>query len=368
VAVSGAPSVEHELALSHRGYLTFAFALPLVGAALLEAGLALLSDICGRARLVVLGQVALAAALLFTAWTSDPWSLAFGLALAGASSGVACGAAQGLLFASNRESADRAMVRWSIYGAVGDLLTPLLTALAIALGHSYRGAMGALAVVVLAHAVLATSLLFRGSHAEHPGPDVAPLAEPLREVLARAIRLPRLWAWLFAAGSCTLLDEIVVALGALRLAHAGGTSSAMATGAAVTFSAGSLLGATITDRLATRFDSRRVLAMSAILCALALAALWSTGSPLASCAALFAVGTTCAPHHPLALARAYDELPDYPGTVQAMGQVFFVVEVVAPLAIGLAADRLGLGAAIGCLLVQPAVIFACAALLVSPAK
>jgi MFS family permease len=102
VAVSGAPSVEHELALSHRGYLAFAFVLPLVAAALLEAGLALLSDVVERARLIVLGQAALAAALFFTAWTSNPWGLTLGLAFAGASSGVACGAAQALLIDSAR--------------------------------------------------------------------------------------------------------------------------------------------------------------------------------------------------------------------------------------------------------------------------
>ena len=363
--MSGAPSVERELALSHWGYLTFAFALPLVAAAVLEAGLALLSDVCGRVRLVVLGQGALAGALFYAAWTSSPWGLTLGLALAGASSGIACGAAQALLVASNRANAERVMVRWSFYCAVGDVLTPLVTALAIAFGHSYRAAMGAIALVVAVQFAVSARLLPRAqATAETPrGSETA--ADPLRAALARALRLPRLWSWLLGAASCTLLDELVIALAALRLEH-GGANGALAAGASVTFAAGSVLGAAITDRAVAHLSVRRVLAASAILCAIALAALLASESAIASGAALFVVGVTCAPHHPLAMARAYAELPDHPGTVQAMGQLFVVVDVVAPFALGLAADRFGLGVAIGCLAVQPAVILACAAVLKDP--
>src|SRR5260370_27469403 len=116
------------------------------GVAFREAEHALRSDGWGRARLVVRGQGALAAGLFLAAWASSPWGLTLGLALAGASSGVACGAAQALLLASNRTNADRAMVRWSFYCAIGDVLAPLVTGSAIALGHSYRAAMGAIAL------------------------------------------------------------------------------------------------------------------------------------------------------------------------------------------------------------------------------
>ena len=79
--------------------------------------------------------------------------------------------------------------------------------------------------------------------------------------------------------------------------------------------------------------------------------------------ALFVVGVTSAPHHPLSIARAYEELPDHPGTVQAMGQLFVVVDVGAPLLLGAVADRFGLGAAMGCLLLQPVVVARSRALL-----
>jgi MFS transporter, FSR family, fosmidomycin resistance protein len=361
VAVSGAPSVEHELALSHRGYLLFAFVLPLVAAAGVEAGLSLLSDVWGRARLVVLGQGFLAAALAFTAWTTRPWGLTVGLALAGASSGVACGAAQSVLIAGAPDDALRRMVRWSLYCAVGDILTPLVTASAIALGASYRGAMAAIALVVFVQCAGSTRFLAASEAApvrNTSDPGLSP--RPIREVLARALRLPRLWAWLFAAASCTLLDELVIALSTLRLERSSGTGAALATAAATSFAAGSIAGAAMTDRAVAYLRPRAVLVVSALLVAIALIALLSAPGLLSSCVALFFLGMTCAPHHPLAMARAYGELEDQPGTVQALGQLFVVVDVLAPIVLGVVADRFGLAAAVSCLMVQPAVILVCA--------
>jgi MFS family permease len=364
--VSGAPSVERELGLSHRGYVAFAFVLPLIGAAALEAGLALLSDVWGRARLVFLGQAALAAALFFVAWTSSPWSLTLGLAVAGASSGVACGAAQAILVRSNRAGADGALVRWSLYCAVGDVLTPLMTASAIALGHSYRAAMGAVALVVCVQCVLSAVLFARTGAAQDGALDPEPAADRLRTAIARAIRLPRLWAWLLAAASCTLLDELVIALATLRLEHDRTATASLATAVATMFSAGAVLGAAVTHRMVTRLSPRSVLLFSSAICGVGLAAMVATGSVVASSFALFVLGAACAPHHPLALARAYEELPEHPGTVQAMGQLFVVVDVGAPLLLGVVADRFGLVAALGCLVVQPAIIATCAALLAGP--
>jgi predicted MFS family arabinose efflux permease len=244
--------------------------------------------------------------------------------------------------------------------AVGDVLTPLVTAAAIALGHSYRGAMLAIAVVVAIQCVgLLRTIRAPGAAAPAPDDDEPP-ADPLRAALARAVRRPRLWAWLFAAASCTLLDELVVALAALRMQRDQGVSEAWAAAAAVAFSGGAVLGTALTERIVARVGSRTVLIASSALCAASLAAVLGPASPVAAAVALFVVGVTCSPHHALAQARAYDEMPGNPGTVQAIGQLFVVVDVAAPLALGLVADRLGLRAALACLALQPVVVAACA--------
>lgn len=180
--------------------------------------------------------------------------------------------------------------------------------------------------------------------------------------LRRAARVPRLWAWLFAAASCTLLDELVIALAALRLHRERLASAALASGAAVAFTLGSILGTALADRAVARAGRRVVLLVSAAvtLAALGIVVAPTSTSFVASIVALFVVGCACAPHHPLALARAYDALPGRPGVVQAWAQLFVAIEVVAPLALGCIADRWGLSAALACLAIQPLVIAACA--------
>ncbi len=357
MAVSGAADVERDLVLSHAAYVGFVFAGPQLAASLLEVGIALLSDVWERRRLMIAGQAGLAVALLFAAWTRSPGGLSVGLTFAGATSGVACGAAQALLVASDPKGPDRAMVRWTLYASVGDLLAPVLTAASIALGFSFRGAMVAVAVVVAVQCALsALGRTSAGTPARDDPPDSEPPADALRAALGRAARRPRLWLWLFVAALCTLLDEIVVALAVLRLNREEGVPVAFATTAALVFAAGAIAGSALSDRAVERFGGRRVLFGSAALCGLALAASLASGTPLATCAALFVVGVACAPHHALAFARAYDEMPGNPGTVQAVAQLFVVVDIVAPMALGVLADRFGLRVAMACLALQPVVI------------
>jgi MFS family permease len=337
-------------------------------AAVLEAAVALVADFTDRRRLAAAGQAALAASLFFLAWTTSPWGLAVGLALAGTASGIACGAAQALLVAGDPRGADAAMVRWTLFASVGDLATPVLTGGAIALGFSYRGAMAAIAVAVLAQC---TGVLRERGESRAPAEDADPAdssatAERIGAALANAARRPRLWAWLFAAASCTLLDELVVAFAVLDMKRAQGLPDAWAAVAAVAFAAGATLGATLADRAVARVGSRAVLLWSSVACAAALGGACGLRSAVASCVALFAIGVTCAPHHALALARAYEEMPGRPGTVQALAQLFVIVEIAAPLVVAKIAEAWGLGAALASLVAQPLVIGLCA--LASPVR
>jgi MFS family permease len=288
--------------------------------------------------------------------------LAIALALAGTASGVACGAAQAILVRRDPRGADRAMVRWTLFGAVGDVLAPLITAAALALGSSYRGAMAATALLVAAQCVATACVRDVPDDRCHGNDLPEPEPEPLARALRRAARSALLWAWLLTAAMCTLLDELVVALCALRMQREQGAAEAVAAASAAAFALGAVVGAALTDRVVDRFGRRAVLVGSSLLCALAVGALLAARTPPASCVALVLVGVTCAPHHALAMARAYDQMPRNPGTVQACAQLFVVVDLAAPLALGFTADRFGLDAAIACLLLQPAAVAACAAL------
>jgi fucose permease len=115
-------------------------------------------------------------------------------------------------------------------------------------------------------------------------------------------------------------------------------------------------GAAITEKIVARTSAHAVLAASACASAASLALLVAARSPLEALGALVALGGSAAPHYPLLKAAAYDSVPGRPGLVNAAAQAFVVVDVVLPLAVGAAAARHGLGAALGALAIQPVTV------------
>lgn len=293
MAVVGAPDVEQAFGLSHGGYALAIFACPLLFSALLEAGLSLLSDRVPRRAFLVGGLVGLAASLALAALSPSALGLSVALALAGAASGASCGAAQAELIQA--ADAERALARWALFGAAGDLVTPLLLA---ALGGSSRGAFGgvaALALIVAAwHALrrapspsarAPAASVHTGVPTEAAAPAVAAAASgdvappgaddedlPLRAALRHGAASPRLWLLLFAVACCTLLDELVAALLALRLerAPARGRRGRGVAPACATIGAGLNVRAPTCSSVAVKRRVRRwlplVLASAALAC------------------------------------------------------------------------------------------------------
>ncbi|HEY3594430.1 MAG TPA: hypothetical protein VGL13_11170, partial [Polyangiaceae bacterium] len=116
VAVVGAPSVEREQGLAHGGYTLVVFAAPMLFGAIIESILAPLSDRTSRHRFTAGALTVLAASLTLAAFATNAWMLSAGLALAGAASGAACGTAQAALLVVYEGAAERAMMRWTLFG------------------------------------------------------------------------------------------------------------------------------------------------------------------------------------------------------------------------------------------------------------
>jgi MFS transporter, FSR family, fosmidomycin resistance protein len=352
VAVVAAPAVEDEHGLEHRGYALLVFAVPFLLSSLLEAGFALLSDRVPRRRLIALGLLGLAASLGLCAWAPSVALLALGLGCAGTASGVACGAAQAELVTHHPLGAERALTRWVLFGAIGDVLTPLVLAGVLALGGSYRAALWASALVIALQALLVLrsppTLAPKGDDADDDEPH-----EPLWRALGAAARDRRLWLWCFGAALCTLLDEIVIALTTLHLERDLHLPVASAAGYATALSLGGVLGAFLSERALARVSSTRVLVVSALGCVLALGVVIASDTIEWIAPALVLLGVACAPQYALLLARAHAVVPGRPGIVNALSEVFVLVDILAPIALGAIADALGLELALGCLLLQP---------------
>jgi MFS family permease len=359
VAVVAAPDVEREQGVGHGAYALLVFALPLLGSALLEAGLAVLSDRWVRRRVAGVGLVVAACALAACAFAPGRAALVLGLAVAGGASGIACAAAQAELVSGAAGAGERAMARWVLYGAAGDVLTPLLAALVLRLGWGYRAVFTLVALGALVHGAVLTSSVTRAqgrcdaapsdpARSDEEGAD-APLIDGFRA----GLRNRALWLWLLGAAMCTFLDEIVVALGALHAERDLGASAAASAACVTGTSIGMAVGAALTDRFLIRFDAARVSIASAATSLVALAAVVAAPTVLSLGLALAVLGAAAAPQYALLQARAYAAVPDRPGVVNALAQVFVVVDIVGPLALGALADSLGVGVALACLCVQP---------------
>jgi MFS transporter, FSR family, fosmidomycin resistance protein len=355
VAVVAAPAIEAEQGMDHCAYALLVFSVPMLLGMLLEPGLAVLSDGWPRRRVLRGSLVALSAALAVCGLAQQAWLLSLGLALAGAASGTACAVAKAELV-SVPAAAERGMARWVLLGALGDVLTPMLVAGVLALGGSYRGALLASAAISL----LQAARTGRDVDAAPASDDTARL--PLSAALRAALHNRALWRWLFGAALCTLLDEIVFAFAILRMERDLRWSPEVAAACATAISLGSVLGAWVTERSLARMSSTRVLHVSAWLAMAALALVVAAHSLAAMLPGLLLVGFAAAPQYALIEARAYAALPERPGVVHAAAQVFTVLELAAPLAVGWIADHFGLGVALAVLTAQPLTVLGLLAL------
>ncbi|MFZ5476748.1 MAG: MFS transporter [Myxococcota bacterium] len=239
-------------------------------------------------------------------------------------------------------STERAMARWTLAGALGDVAAPLALATAAGASLGWRTALAAVAVVALANAVaIATGPPLAGDDEDD---DV-----PLRDALRAEARNPRLWAWLLAAAACTLLDEVFVSFGALWL-DARGHGLAEQARVFVAFSAGGAVGTATVERLATRSSPRTLLLACSAACAASFVAWMAFPLPAA-----FVLGASALPLWTLSTSQAY-RAGTAPGRVAALGAVLAPLEIAAPLLLGAVADRWGIGAAMALLLLQPAIV------------
>jgi predicted MFS family arabinose efflux permease len=349
VAVVAAPEVERLHAVDHAQYTLWVFAVPMLAATLIEAPIALLSDRWPRRLVLAGGLLGLGLSLGICASAGSAWLLAVGLSLAGAASGVACAAAQSELVSTFPGGAHRALSRWIALAAAGDALTPLAVGAALFLGGTHRSAFGVLAAATLISALLT----LRGAQRApaQPAEDDEPVA-PLMAAVRSAAKRPRLWLLSYAATTCILLDEVVVALSALRLHELGWPPSAIA-GAMTGLSCGGVLGALWNERLLERCSPRKLMLWSALGSLGCLGLFIAAPSAPLACAALFVLGICASPHYPLIKASAYELVPNQPGVVNALGQAFVALELLLTLAVGAVAEHCGLALALASLMFQP---------------
>jgi MFS family permease len=355
LAPVSAADIRDELGLAYGGAALVLLVAPMLLSLLIEGPLLLLSDRWRRDRMAGWGLVAMGLCMLLSASASSAWVFALaggGWAIAG---GIVCGVSQGALMDAYPNDRERWMTRWTLMGALGDAVSPALVLGSAALGFGWRGSLVVAAVLHLLHAlVLARAMRCVAPSESGSSEDEDDENSPsLLDRFRTGLRDPKLLAWLAASALCCLLDEILVAFGAMFLRDEFGADVAMQGTAFIACAIAGAVGLALSDRLLRRLDALHLLLLSCIGCALSFV-LWLCASTLwASIVALSLVGVFCAPLYPICAARAYATRPGETGLVAAIDELFVPFAIAAPICVGLLADRFGLIVALSVLLLQP---------------
>jgi predicted MFS family arabinose efflux permease len=346
----GAPGIQSEFGVSYgmaAGWLQMAFGLL---ALVVEPPIFLLADRYPRRRFVGGGLVVLGLLTLAGGLVPSFWLLFAVLLLWGPASGTAVSLSQATLMDALPDARERAMARWTLLGVLGDLGTPALFVALAWLGLGWRAAFLAVGAGMLVYAVP----LWLQRFPDDAGAAAVPEERvPMREALLSALRNRRLLFWLVAAQLCTLLDEIVVAFGALYLRDHLGAGVEERSWVLGAFMLGGAAGLLVTERLLRSIRPVPLLAGTAGLGAVVYLGWMAAPSIGVSALAMFAVGAMAATHYPLTKAQAFRALPESSGTVLAVSTLISPLGIAAPLLIGFVADGVGLTAALAVLALQP---------------
>ena len=345
----GAPGIQSDFSLS---YLSSAGGL-LVAIQLLsmviEPALFMLADRYPRKPFVCGGLLFLCGVCMLASLAPVYWVLLAALLLYGPASGMGVALAQATLVDLHPEQSERMLTRWTLLGALGDLATPALFAILSWIALGWRAAFAASALGALG---LAIALLRQPFPSPQADADEGP--EPrLSDALRTAFGNRALLLWLLAAWLCSLLDEIVVAFGALYLRDQF-DADAMARGLVLmALMAGTLLGLALLDRALRRYRPLALLRLCSAGAGVAYLAWLFAPTLLASAVCFFVTGMFAAPLYPLAKAQAYRALPGQSGMVNAVGSAFIPLDLLTPVILGFVADQFGLVITLLLLSIQP---------------
>jgi FSR family fosmidomycin resistance protein-like MFS transporter len=361
------PLIRADLHLSY-GQVGVLIGAPLLIGGLLELPLGLVAGY-GRRRhlLIIAGGVAVTAALAATATAQTFAVLLLALIAFFPASGAFVSLTQASLMDAEPGSRSRRMAQWNLAGAAGAVCGPLLLALVLWLGGTWRSGyllLAAAAAAALAGAVAAGPAA-RPEQADGDGAESAGERPALRAALA-ALRQPEVARWLVMLQISDLLLDVLTGFVGLYLVDAGKASPAQAAfGIAVRLGAG-LLGDAAVVALAGRVSSRTLLLVSAAAAGLLFPAFLIVPGLAAKLAILAALSLATACWYPLLQAGLYDSLPGRSGIAVFLTSGAGLAGAAGPLAVGLTAQALGLTTALGCLAIAPAVIFLCSLTMRTP--
>jgi MFS transporter, FSR family, fosmidomycin resistance protein len=367
------PLIRRDLALSY-GQIGLLESVPLLLGSLLELPLGVLAGHGRRRRVaVLLGGVVFILSLAGAAAARSFAGLLVAFVVFFPASGAFVSLTQSGLMDADPARREQHMARWDLAGSAGSVAGPALLIAVLAAGGGWRSAYLVLALVATA------AWLAVARNPPEPAPAAARRDRPAAMAIARpdqpgataatrpdqpgamaatrralaAPQRPGVVRWLILLQVSDLLLDVFTGFLALYLVavvHA--TPAQAALGVAIRLGAG-LAGDAALIRALRHAGGLRLLQASAALAAVAFPGFLLVPGLWPKLLLLACVSVITAPWYPVLQAQLYDSLPDQSGVVVSLSSAAGLLGGVAPLAVGLLAQRFGLAWALAGLAIAP---------------
>jgi FSR family fosmidomycin resistance protein-like MFS transporter len=270
-------------------------------------------------------------------------------------SGAFVSLSQATLMDLNPGREPHSMARWTVFGSLGNLAGPALLAGAFLLGLGWRWPFVGLALLALGLVFLLWRRSFPPRHAavEEHAPSLRTTPAWMWGNLTHALRSTALLRWVALLEFADLLMDVLTGYVALYFADVAGLNPAQTSLMLMVLMLASLSADLILIPLLERAPGRSIVRLSAV-CAIPLyigflLAPWVWGKVVL----LAGVRLSTLGWYQVLQGEAYAAVPGRSGTVAAVNSAAGVLGGALVWVIGLAADRIGLSAAMWLLLAAP---------------
>jgi MFS transporter, FSR family, fosmidomycin resistance protein len=345
------PLIRDDLALTY-GQIGILLAAPRIIGAVLGPPIAVLGDAGHRRKLVLLGGLGFAASLALAAASPGFVVTLVALTLFSPSSGGFVGLAQSTLMDLAPDRRESNMARWALAGSIGWTVGPMLLAASLWVGTGWRGALVAIAIGVLVVAWSVRRARFDGVGSDGDDETDQGFVAAMRDAL-RAARNREVLRWLTLLQCSDLILDVLHGFLALYFVDVAGSSAGMAAFAVAVWAGVGLVGDAALVPLLERFDGVRYLRASAVAVALVYAGFLLAPSTESKLVLVGLLGVLNAGWYAILKARLYAAMPGRSGSVNALADVADLGVSVAPLALGMLAERVGLGPTMWVLMLGP---------------
>ena len=306
----------------------------------------MLGDTRHRRAILLAGGVVFAASAALTGLATGLWTLVLALALGNPATTAFVSFAQASLMDLDAERRERNMVWWTLAGSLGIVGGPLVLALAVVAGGTWR-------TVSLALALAAAGLTIAARHAPiRGGLDGEPFSHRLRGA-ASAFRRREVLRWLALLEASDLMLDVFHGFLALYFVDVVGLGPAAGGLALAVWTGAGLAGDALLIPLLARVRGTVYLRWSAIAVAAVYPAFLVVPGAGAKILLLALLGLLNSGWYAIPKAGLYGALPGRSGTAIAVGSISGFAGALVPLAVGVAAERFGLGATMWLLLAAP---------------